>query len=256
MGEMVDDVARALVQARQSGVAVDEEGWAHAIVDAATAYALQDRVASGMGWADAGAPACWKAGAPHTGTTPTFAPLPSSGVHGSPASRERAGHFITGIEAEVAFRLGQAVTLEDAVRIQAADVPVLLDAMTVSIELVDSRWKRGMEAPPLLRLADLQAHGALVLGAWTPFRQVDWHQQTCSVQVNGSEQGPYRASHPCGDPLWVLPAWLRHAAARRGTLPAGTVVTTGTWCGIVCVQEPANVYVTFEGIGAAELQLR
>jgi 2-keto-4-pentenoate hydratase len=217
---------------------------------------VQDHVARIMGWARSGEAACWKAGAPNSQSTPTFAPLPAPGVHRSPASRERKAHFMVGIEAEVAFRLGQDVTPNAAAHLISADIPSWLDAMTVSIELVDSRWKGGMAAPALLRLADLQAHGALVLGPWVPFNAVDWQRQTCSVRLNGVEQGPYQASHPCGDPLWVVPAWLRHAAARDGVVPAGTVVTTGTWCGIVWVQELADVHVVFDGIGEASVQLR
>ena len=255
MNESIARVARALHRARQSHVALAEESWTEALPDAAAAYAVQDEVALLMGWSQAGTPACWKAGAPNAQSVPTFAPLPAPGVHVSPAWRERAGHFIAGIEAEVAFRLGRNVTLEEASKVQSEDVPALLDGMAVSIELVDSRWKGGMAAPALLRLADLQAHGALVLGSWGPCQAVDWQRQTCSVRVDGAEQGPYRASHPCGDPLWVVPHWLRHVAARCGTVPAGTVVTTGTWCGIVWLAHAAEVEVSFEGIGQARLTL-
>lgn len=256
MSEAVERVARVLQQSRETGVAVAEAEWAGLVPDAEAAYAVQDRVARLMGWARSGEPACWKAGAPNAQSMPTFAPLPAPGVHLSPALRPRAGHFMVGIEAEVAFRLARDVRPRDAAHLGSADVPAWLDAMTVSIELVDSRWKGGMAAPALLRLADLQAHGALVLGPWVPFKAVDWQRQTCSVRLNGVEHGPYQASHPCGDPLWVVPAWLRHAAARDGGVPAGTVVTTGTWCGIVWVQEAAEVHVVFDGIGEASLHVR
>jgi len=40
-------------------------------------------------------------------------------------------------------------------------------------------------------------------------------------------------THSLRDPAWVLPQWLRHATRHGATLPAGTVVTTGTWAGVV-----------------------
>jgi 2-keto-4-pentenoate hydratase len=256
MSESTEQLARALQQARQTGVATEEDGWEGAVPDVTAAYAVQDRVAELTGGSRGAAPACWKAGAPNTQAVPTFAPLPAHGVHTSPGLCQRSAHFMIGIEAEVAFRVAREVTAREAEGIHAADVPSLLGGMTVSIELVDSRWRSGMAAPALLRLADLQAHGALVLGAWVPFHPVDWQRQRCSVRVDGVEQGPYTASHPCGDPLWVVPAWLRHVAQRDGAVRAGSVVTTGTWCGIVWLQGTAGVHVSFEGIGQAQLAVQ
>lgn len=256
MNEWTDKVARALQQARQTGEAITHDAWQGAVPNATAAYAVQDRVAEFMGLSRGAVPACWKAGAPNTQAVPTFAPLPAPGVHASPARCERSAHFMVGIEAEVAFRIAREVTAQEAASIKAADVPSLLDGMAVSIELVDSRWRSGMAAPALLRLADLQAHGALVLGEWSPCRSVDWQRQTCSVRLDGVEQGPYTASHPCGDPLWVVPSWLLHAAQRDGTVRAGTVVTTGTWCGIVWLQGTADIHVSFEGIGEARLAVQ
>lgn len=258
MSEKVDQVfrvARAFQQARQSGIAVAEDAWVGAVPDADTAYAVQDKTASLMGWAGPGSPSYWKGGAPNTQSAPVISRFPAAGVHTSPASRAWAGHFIVGVEAEIAFRLGRDLSLQDAMRVEATDIPSLLDAMTVSIELVDSRWKSGMAAPALLLLADLQAHGALVLGPWVPLVSVDWQRQRCSVRVDGIEQGPYVNSHRCGDPLWVVPSCLRHAASRDGVVPAGTVITTGSWSGIVWLQGPAEVQVAFEGIGEARLVL-
>jgi 2-keto-4-pentenoate hydratase len=53
-----------------------------------------------------------------------------------------------------------------------------------------------------------------------------------------------------------VPAWLQHVAVRCGRVAAGTVVTTGTWCGMVWLEGPAEVLVAFEGIGEAALALR
>jgi 2-keto-4-pentenoate hydratase len=127
--------------------------------------------------------------------------------------------------------------------------------MAVSIEVVDSRWAEGLQAPALAKLADLQSHGALVLGAWVPFDAArDWSRQRCTVAIGLAQPQVFTGTHAMGDPAWVLPAWLRHATRGGVTLPAGTVVTTGTWCGLPLAAPGDLVQVAFDGIGAARVQ--
>ena len=58
-----------------------------------------------------------------------------------------------------------------------------------------------------------------------------------------------------GDPAWLLRAWLRHATRAGDTVPGGTVVTTGTWCGILPATAGEWVHVAFQGIGEAAVLL-
>jgi len=53
----------------------------------------------------------------------------------------------------------------------------------------------------------------------------------------------------------VLPQWLRHATRQGATVPAGSVVTTGTWVGMLPAQAGDEVAVDFAGIGSASLRL-
>ena len=62
-------------------------------------------------------------------------------------------------------------------------------------------------------------------------------------------------THALGDPAWLLPIWLRHATRHGDVVPAGTVVTTGTWAGVVPATQGDAVEVAFEGIGRATLAL-
>ena len=50
-----------------------------------------------------------------------------------------------------------------------------------------------------------------------------------------------------------LPAWLKHATRGGRVLQAGSVVTTGTWCGILHAQAGDTVTVKFDGIGEARV---
>ncbi|MDP3521826.1 MAG: fumarylacetoacetate hydrolase family protein [Hydrogenophaga sp.] len=247
-------VIDALLLARKQGAQADALPLAEALCDAADAYAVQTAVASQLP-GDAGMPRHWKSGGPSRELPLTYAPLPPAGVWASPATAGDWPLHERGIEIEIALRLGVAVDAATAQTLQPDAVDHLIDAMAVSIEIVDSRWQQGMAAAPLLRLADFQSHGALVLGDWLPYRRRDWAAQTCSVTVGAQPPLRRQGSHSLGDPTWLLPQWLQRACALYGTVPAGTVVTTGTWVGIVPAQRGDAVLAVFEGIGEARVQL-
>ncbi len=247
-------VAQALLRARREQTPLDAVAAAAQLPDAAAAYAVQDEVARELRWFDGATPRHWKSGGA-TRATATHAALPPAGVWASPA---RAGdwHFnLRGIEAEIALRLAREVDAGLAAGLDEAGAAGLVDGMTVSIELVDSRWSQGFGAPQLCKLADLQSHGALVLGIWLPFEARDWSQQVCRVRIGNAAVRDFPGAHSMGDPAAVLPAWLRHATRNGAVLARGTVVTTGSWCGILPAAAGDAVEVEFAGIGSARLQL-
>ncbi len=250
----IDSVIDALLQARRTRGASDATGLAPAVPTADDAYLVQTALANELGWFDDAPATHWKSGGASRSAVLTHAPLPPAGVWASPADARAwpfNGRFI---EAEIALRLGHPVDAARAATLDMAEASALVDAMAVSIEIVDSRWLQGFSAPALLRLADLQSHAALVLGEWVPFAARDWLAQPCRVQI-GEAVSEYRGTHSCGDPAWVLPEWLRHATRDGAVLPAGSVVTTGTWCGALPAQAGDLVSVQFDGIGQARVQL-
>lgn len=244
-------VVAALQQARQSGEQADACGLA--LADAQQAYAAQAQLAQALGWF-AAAPQYWKSGGPNRQAPLTHAPLPPAGVWPSPAQLGQWPAHVLGIEAEIALRLGQDVSPEQAEQLDYEQALGLVDAMAVSIELVDFRWQQAATAPFELKLADSQSHGALVLGDWQAFAPRDWSQQRCQVQI-GVQAWDVRGKHTLGDPAWLLPTWLRHACQYFGTVSAGTVVTTGSWIGMPYAQPGDLVRAVFEGIGEAQIQL-
>ncbi len=249
-------IASVLIDARRSGVAADETPWKDTSLTADDAYAVHDEVAAALGWTIAPElPSHWKGGGPSPTSTAVFAQLPGPWVQPSPGRLSVRDFHRLGIEIEVAFRLARDVTAEDLAARGTHDAVALLDAMAVTIELVDFRWRGTDRAPGMLKLADLQSNGALVVGDWTPIRSVDWTAQTAVLQIDGREVGRYQGAHPCGDPLWMTPQWLQHAVLRQGQLAAGSVLTTGSWCGMVWLEGPARVDAVFEGIGEARLTL-
>lgn len=248
----IDEAVNLLVEARRSGQPAD----APTLADDSAAYAVQDGVGRALGWfAEGTAPRYWKSGGPSRSAVLTHAPLPPGGVWVSPA---KAGNWplkLRGLEAELALRLGRDVDAALAATLDVAGATALIDAMCVSIELVESRWVEGLDAPALAKLADLQSHSALVLGEWQPFAVRDWSSQVCRVRIGTQPEMVFRGSQPLADPAFALPVWLRHATRHGATLAAGTVVTSGTWCGILRAKAGDAVDVLFEGIGRASVQL-
>ncbi|WP_027729591.1 fumarylacetoacetate hydrolase family protein [Variovorax paradoxus] len=249
-------LANALIQARQSNQTLDATPWLNTLETADQAYEVQDAVASALAWFGGQAvPRYWKSGGASRSATLTHAPLPPAGVRAGPADFGDMAFHVPGIEAEIALRLGQDVTPAMAAKLDHGDAASLIDAMAVSVEIVDSRWLDLAATPALLRLADSQVHGALAIGEWQPYAAVDWASQRCETKVGSAETVVREGTHPLADPAWLLPAWLRHVTRHGQTAPAGTVVTTGSWVGIVPCRRGDQVAVEFAGIGALRLSV-
>ncbi len=253
----IDETTRLLIHARRTrhpAVATGAQP-----PDAASAYAVQDAVARTFGWFAERPARHWKSGGPSRDAVLTHARLPPDGVWDSPADARAWPLRLRGIEAEVALHLARdvdpAMAKTFATSLDPIHADTLVDAMCVSIEIVDSRWVEGLDAPAMAKLADLQSHGALVLGPWVRYLPRDWSAQVCRVQVGTQAPLERRGSHALSDPLFVLPAWLRHATRGGHSVPAGTVVTTGTWVGILHAAAGDLVTAEFAGIGHASVQL-
>jgi 2-keto-4-pentenoate hydratase len=250
-------VARAIGQARKHHQPSDAAALAGALQTLDEAYLAQAMVAEAMHGhaADVAFARFWKSGGPSREAVQTHAALPPEGVWASPADARTWPFTLRLIEVEIALRLAREVTPAEAAALTPAAAEALVDAMAVSIEIVDSRWVQGVDAPALLKLADLQSHGALVLGAWMPYAPRHWAAQTCSVTIGAQAPVEWRGSHSMGDPVWVLPGWLRHATREGRSVPGASVVTTGTWCGMLLASPGDLVTARFAGIGEAAVQL-
>lgn len=249
----------ALLAARRQQRALEPAThWTLALPDAEAAYTLQQAVGVALGeWAADELPRCWKSGSAACDVPLTHAPLLPSGVHGDGADLRSQSWLLQPmlVEAEIALRLGRAVDPATAQSLHPDEAPALVDALAVAIEVVDSRWRDLTHTPPLLKLADFQVHGALVLGPWRPWQAVDWSAQTGRLRMGGDAPIEFRGSHPLGTPTWLLPGWLRHLTRHGSTVPAGTVVTTGAWCGGVPVARGQRVQAQFDGLGEVGLWL-
>ena len=234
-----------------------------AVPDLATAWALQQAQGEALGeWASGELPLHWKSGGPSLAEPLVHAPLLPSGVRrvadGGVADLSGLPFFQPAVEAELALRLGQSVSPAQAACLTVAQAADLVDAVAVSVEVVDSRWHDLSQASAWLKLADFQVHGALVLGPWQPWAdgaRRDWGQQRGHLRLGDAPPVPFQGSHSLGAPHALLPAWLRHLTRQGHTVPAGQVVTTGTWSGCVPLARGLHAEVAFEGFGGFALRV-
>ncbi|MEY4651646.1 MAG: hypothetical protein RI884_227 [Pseudomonadota bacterium] len=215
----------------------------------AQAYAVQEALAARLGPV-----AGWKVGASNDTDEPNAAPLPASVVAPAGTALRLPSRSLRLIELEVAVRLrtdllpGERLLSPDEVMDAVQDVlPV--------IEVVDTRLAEGRDAPARVRLADLQSHGALALGApsgLTP-REVDLRRLRTRLWFNGEEAADVTGAHAAPN-IWRLVAWLaRHAQARGRPLRAGDVVTTGSCTPPVFAPPGAKVLGEVTGLGRLDI---
>jgi len=252
-------VVDALARAWRDGQPAPAQAWVNQVPDAEHACAVQQLLGESLGWwAPGQMPAVWKSGAGSRTALLKHAGLPTPAVHllasGEVADLSGRPWFSPVLESEIALRLGHDVSPSQAAELNETGAAALLDAMTVAIEVVDSRWLERGQASTWLQMADGQWHGALVFGPWQACRDLDWAAQACELQVEGQAPVQVRGTHPLGNPLWGLPHWLRHLTRHGATVPAGTVVTTGNWTGAVPMPLGATATACFAGIGAVSVR--
>jgi 2-keto-4-pentenoate hydratase len=252
-------IAAALLQARRNHQPVDASPFTDQLKSASDAYVVQQQVLAGILGPLAPFSMAWKSGGPNRTSPLTHAALLPAGILKNGADMSAWPLNIRIVEIEIAFKIKQAVTPSQAAALTLESSRDLIEAMTVSIEVVDSRWQQAGAVQALLKLADMQSHGALVLGAWQPYTQSDhardWTQQVCSLQIGDQAPVSFTGTHTLQDPTWVLVPWLQYATSQGQTVPAGTVITTGSWCGMPFAQKGDLIIAEFEGIGKTSVQL-
>jgi len=185
----------------------------------ADAYLIQDAVIHQLGETVGG----WKVGAAAAATAAFCAPIYKGIIRPSPASYSASELRIIGIEAEIAFRLGRDLPPRDAAY-DRAEVTAGASLHPV-IEVVDSRYAdfRSLDRPSIL--ADNFSNGGLVYGA---------------------------AGGVARDPISALVDFANLMNGRGGA-KADTLVTTGSWTGMVFTKRGARIVADFGPLGRVEV---
>ena len=215
-------------------------------------------------------------------TEPFFGPIFEGDIIdlASSPSVDVGGNRLRGIEAEWAFVLGSELPIRPAnEQLTMKQVMQAVESVVPVIEVVASRLDvRGLgdagvaacgRGPTVV--ADQAGHGQLLMGTQHTVSLHEWQKQyskdEVAVYVNGSQVATGSPANVLGNPLvalqWVLnniPLRYDVQAVAQGsdpgavTLPAGTVVTTGTMTGITPVTPFDVVGVQFGSLGRIAAQ--
>ncbi|HEV3105533.1 MAG TPA: hypothetical protein VGZ01_07585 [Trinickia sp.] len=247
-------LAAAILNARRTRKLIGK-AQAEALKPADTddAYLVQQLVL-----AELGGSAGYKIGAGSPEAEPQCAPLPATNVFGAATGIRLADYSRVGLELEIAFSFAIDIDRTFAERAEdALDALDAIDAMSVVVEIVDSRFAAWPpDVDPLLQLADFQNNGALVIGDTRPYdRDFDFCAPRLRFYCGNREIFNGCARHPAGDPRRLV-AWLVARTLESGhSIPARTVLTTGSYTPLFMATEPAVVRGTIEGFGNIEFEI-
>lgn len=174
-----------------------------------------------------------------------------SRVFRNPARIEAALVPLLGVEVEIAFRLEQEIGADDRdwTKARFDDAVVALPL----IEIVDSRFTSYSGTPPLHRAADFMSNGGIVVGEPLPgWRAIDLEKLAVKLAFSGKTVADVVGGHAAGDPRLPALAFL-NAPARTRTLPRGTILTTGTYTGLLHARPGDVVKADVGPFGGLEL---
>jgi 2-keto-4-pentenoate hydratase len=181
--------------------------------------------------------------------------LPAAGLLRAGVQLAGAPWRLRGIEVEVAVRLARDLVPESGPP-GAREIQDAIEAVMPAVEVVETRLADWRASNPLAQLADLQSHGALVVGEPAPIAPADVDLRTVRAYLafDGQPVASTRGANAAAD-IWRLLGWLAWHCVQRGQpLRAGQVVTTGSCTGLLFAPEGARVDAHLEGIGTVRLQ--
>lgn len=246
----MQELAARLLQARRT----------HTLIDPASVAQYQPAnmdeayLAQRLELDELGGCAGYKIGAGTPTATPSCSPLPATRVFGAATGVHRADYAQIGLELEIAFSFAHDV--DHALSDEPEGVIEAIDTMSVVVEVVDSRFEGWPKVDPLLQLADLQNNGALVIGDTRPYdRNFNFSAPQVSFYHGDHEIFRGAAQHPAGDPRRLI-AWLVARTLETGhSIPARTVLTTGSYTPFYVAATPGVVRGTIEGFGTVEFKI-
>ena len=180
-------IAQTLLAARRNRLPANPALHVDQLQSNDEAYAVQELVRKELAPEQAAVGRYWKSGASSREASLLSSALLDSGVWASPAQARDWPFNMRLIEIEIALKTNRHVSPAEAATLTHEQAHALIGAMAVTIEVVDSRWQQTEQLQPLLKLADLQTHGALVVGNWMPYSaqetERDWARQRCTVKI-------------------------------------------------------------------------
>lgn len=131
-----------------------------------------------------------------------------------------------------------------------------IGSIGATIEIVASRYAEWPAVDKLAQLADLQNHGALIVGEFTPYRE-DFPFVAPSLHFNfdGNDVVKTTPANPAGDPRRLLTWLVNHATSRGIAVTPEMVVTAGSYTGMFFPQTAGTATGRIEGLAPVSLTL-
>jgi len=243
------NAARSLMDARRTNTPITDLPEELRPVSMDEAYFVQDRLA--LAYGEVGG---WKVGAPTAEATPIFAPMPLAWIAPSGSLLREAAHRYRGLEAEIAFLIGQDLPPRETAY-SRDEVIAAIASCHPAIEVIESGLVDPMQATRMSMLGDMQMHGGFVYGpAYSNWRSVDFSKESVTLAVDGVIRAERTGSNTSGDLMRLLPWLANEGASRTGGLKAGQWVTTGSWTGVTLATAASVVSVEFSAVGKVGLR--
>lgn len=244
----IRQAARLLATARRSGEPLSRLPEACRPRDGDEAYAIQLALVDEIGDSIAG----WKvAMSPEHGTL--VGVIVRSRFYLSEAEIDASRYAMRGAEAEIAFRFDRALPprQRDYAREEVADVTTAL----VGLEIADTRFASHEGTPLLERVADFMSNGAFVAGKpRSDWRRLNLNELEAYVAIDGEDVVRRRGGHPSRDPLIPAVA-LVNKFRRAAGVPAGSIVTTGSYAGMSLAPPRCSIDAGFTDFGSVRCRL-
>ena len=212
---------------------------------------VQDAMARAL---EPGGVRAWKVGASSPDAEPMFGPMISAWIAASGSLLGEPRHRWRGVEAEIAFLVGQDLppSAEPYTREQ---IVAAIASCHPAIEELESGLADPLKVARLTANADLLSHGGFVYGPAVPnWQQIDFANESVSLSIDGTVRVQRTASNTAGTDLLRLLVYLANqGAARTGGLQRGTWITTGSWTGNTLASPGSKVDAIFSTAGSVSL---
>jgi 2-keto-4-pentenoate hydratase len=242
VSQATQEAARLFAAARASGAPLDRLPEASRPRSAAEAYEIQLETAALMNESVAG----WKVALSEEYEL-LIGALLRSRVFEDGSTISARDMAMVGVEAEIAFRFDQPLEPRERAY-ERVEIEELVTAFP-AIEILDSRLRDYHGASVIDRAADFMSNSAFVVGTpredWQSF---DLARLEARLLIDGVELVRTVGGHAAGDaliPAIALANTLRHTTG----IPAGHMVTTGTYTGLKFIERNRAVHTQFVGFG-------
>lgn len=215
------------------------------------AYAIQREVLAQRKLSVGG----WKVGAKSPQGKAQYASLPSNCVMPEPAYLPLSKNSRTGLELEIAFAFSRSFPPQPE-GYSSQEVFAGLSTMSAAIEVVASRIAGWPDCGKLSQLADMQNHGALVVGATIAYDEnFAFFDPVADMRMEDEILFSGTGNNPAGDPRWLLPWIINYRCAQNQPVKAGEIITTGSYVGMHFPQKTCTITAQLGSLPPVRLML-